>query len=417
MNEKTINMESFTYFFLIGKDKWELELAKSQTRVKDIRQLAIIKEEMDLFVPSAVKEGDDLFTFSYAVNKGERTWEEIRNLSRSDKLRLLCNLSRFQRILRTRMTFFLHPNNVVFDDNLIPFLIHRGIRDLVPPYTVDEEKFLLQYKCMVVGLFSKKYTFDELYSGSLTNAKDTEFERQVGEVEDFDALVKLLKENYMKEKAITDKNMQLVAKKRFRLFKRMSFTMMAVVIILAIPLTYFGVMEVPFQEQLLEAHKDFLSMDYGNVINDLENQKPESLPDASKYVLAYSYVKSEKLGDDEKSVVLNNISLKSDPNYLLYWIYNGRGNFDKSIDLAKYIDDPSLIIYGLLQKIDTVKNDPKLSGTDREKKVQQYQDQYQKYVDKYNLHSTLEPQTTTTTTDGNQGVNEDTKSDSTGKKK
>lgn len=37
---------------------------------------------------------------------------------------------------------------------------------------------------------------------------------------------------------------------------------------------------------------------------------------------------------------MKNISLKSDEKYLLYWMYNGKGDFDKSLDLAKTLDDP-----------------------------------------------------------------------------
>lgn len=36
---------------------------------------------------------------------------------------------------------------------------------------------------------------------------------------------------------------------------------------------------------------------------------------------------------------MKNISLKSDEKYLLYWMYNGKGNFDKLLDLVKIFDD------------------------------------------------------------------------------
>src|SRR5699024_8549470 len=93
------------------------------------------------------------------------------------------NVARFQECLPTRTTCLLHPDNLVFDDNLMPSMIYRGIRDLLPPYEMEEEKFLKQYKCLIIALFSKTYTFDQLYAGSLTNANETEFQRQVSEME------------------------------------------------------------------------------------------------------------------------------------------------------------------------------------------------------------------------------------------
>ena len=36
-------------------------------------------------------------------------------------------------------------------------------------------------------------------------------------------------------------------------------------------------------------------------------------------------------------------------------MYNGKGNFDKSLDLAKTLDDPQLIMYGLVKQIESLK--------------------------------------------------------------
>ena len=211
-------MGSMTFPFSIDEDQWQLQLAKSQTKIKDIRQFALIHESSDFFVPAVVEDGDDFFTFTYTVDKKYKLWKDILTLSRVEKLRLLCNLARLKEFLATRITFFLHPNNLVFDDNLMPAIVHRGIRDLVPPYEIDQEKFVYQYKCFIVALFSKKYSFDELISGALKNAQDTEFERQVSECDDFASLMNLLEAIYLKEKKETEKNMQVVPKKEISSF-------------------------------------------------------------------------------------------------------------------------------------------------------------------------------------------------------
>nr|WP_155891585.1 type VII secretion protein EssB [Heyndrickxia acidiproducens] len=389
MSEKRLTINSVEMKFLIEAGLWQLELAKSQTRVKDIRQLALLKENSDLFVPVETAESEDTFSFLFKVGEDLHPWETARRLSRSEKLRLLCNLARFRKSFGTRMTCFFHPNNLVFDDNLIPYGIYRGIRGLLPPFTYDETTLLLQYKCLTVALFSKKYQFDELFAGSLNHAKETEFERQVIETEDFDALFRFLHAQYLHEKKTAERTMQTVPKKRFRLFKRLSYIMIAVSILLAVPLAYYAFAREPYQQHLLSAHRDFLSEDYAGVINDLNSVNPEKLPAAGKYILAYSYVKSENLNDDEKTAVMNNISLKSDTNYLLYWIYNGRGDLNRSLDLAMYIDDPVLIIYAYIKKMEKAKNDPDLSGTERENKVAQYEAKLKSYGEKYGLESLI----------------------------
>ena len=257
MKEKTLTMESLTCHYLIYDDLWQLKLPKSQTLVKDIRQLALMNETSDLFVPAVIEEEEEAFVFSFLVDQRSKTWEDVRKLNRNDKLRLLCNLVRFKKCLTSRITFFLHPDNLIFDDNLIPSLAFRGIRDLVPPFEMTEEKFILQYKCMIIALFSKKYSFDELYYGSIKNAKETEFDRKIAEIDDLDALVKFLQTSYIREETETEKNMQLVPKKRYRLFKRLTYSLAALSVILAVPLVYFSFIKMPYQDHLLRGKSFF----------------------------------------------------------------------------------------------------------------------------------------------------------------
>lgn len=393
MKETTLNMESLNLQFLIYEDLWQLKLPKSQTHVNDIQHLSMMNGASDLFLPAVIEEEEDLVTFSFLINQRAKTWEEVRKLNRSDKLRLLCNVARFKKCLSSRITFFLHPDNLVFDDNLMPKLAYRGIRDLVPPYEVNEAKFLLQYKCLIIALFSKKYSFEELYYGSLANVKESDFERKIVTIEDFDALFNFLQTSYLKEVTEHEKTMQVVPKKRFRLFKGIAFSMITLSILLAIPLIYFGFVKLPSQGHLLEANHAFLSEDYGNVIKELEGQNLEKLPKDSKYMLAVSYIQKEKLSKDQKETFLKNVDLKSNTNYLLYWIYNGRGELDQSMDLAKFLDDPNLIIHGLIKQMDQVKKDPELKGTEREEKMDNYMDQYEKYKEKYGLdNNTIKPE-------------------------
>ncbi|PGZ99171.1 type VII secretion protein EssB [Bacillus pseudomycoides] len=383
MVEKTIQIDSMNYRFEIGEETWKLELAQSQTRVKDFRQFDLLMEKSAIFVPVAVEETEDAFVFSYEVSKKLKKWDDIKDLERNEKLRLLRNVARFKEYLHRRITFFLHPENLVFDANHLPFIVHRGIREIVPPAPITEEKFLLQYKCLIIALFSKKYSYDELYNGVLKNVKETTFEQNVVSMNSLDELIQFIEDSFEKEQRKTEKNMQIVPKKNFKRFKYMAYSFAAATVILIAPLAYYAFMKVPYQNTLLEANKNFLATDYDQVISNLRDEDAEGLPLASKYELAYSYVKGEKLGDQQKASIMKNISLKSDENYLLYWIYNGKGDFNKSLDIAKQIDDPQLIMYGLIKQIESVKNNPKLSGKERDEKLKTYQQQLDEYKKKY----------------------------------
>lgn len=387
MTERTIKIESTSYHFSIEKDKWHVSIAKSQTNVNHFSQLTLLKEKSNFFAPIEIKEEKDLFRFSFFIDEKFKKWKDVKRLNRNDKLRLLCNIAQLKRYIDSRTTFFLHPSNLVFDKNLNPIIIYRGFRQVVPPFEMNEERFLNQYKCLAIALFSKKHTFDDLYEGTLQNVIDTEFERKINEQENLEAFIVFLEESYQKEQTTIDKTMKLVPQKKFRLFKKLSIVMIIFSILLAIPLVYSNFIKIPYQERLLLAHREFLLEDYGEVINQLQREKPEKLPHSSKYILSFSYIKTEKLSDEQKVSIMKNVSLKSDESYLLYWIYNGRGDFEKSNDIAQYMDDPQLIVYSLLKQMEQVKSDPKINGEDREKKVKDLESKLKTYKEEYKLDS------------------------------
>ncbi|GAB3799666.1 type VII secretion protein EssB [Virgibacillus kimchii] len=390
MQDKTIELEDVTLHLKKEKTYWQLNIPKSQANVRDVRQMDLLKEPNDHFAPFHVEEKEDTFLFGFTVEKHWRNWEKIYKLPTNEKLRLLNNTGKLDRYLSTRITFSLHPELILYDENLMPVVTYRGLRNLVPPFEMEEEVFLKQFKCFIIALFSKKYTYEQLYHGSLRKVEETEFQRQVRDMEDLDQLKAYLQETYMKEQEKTEQTMSIVPLKRFRLFKQLSIIMVVVSVLLAAPLAYFAFVQIPFQDNLLEAHGEYLSSDYGEVISTLRGEDPENLPFRTQYILADSYIKVEPLSDSDREVVLRNVSLRSDPDYLLYWIYNGRGEFDESMEKAKYIDDAQLIMYGLIQQIEEARNNPDLTGEERDERLNALNDELASYRDDYNLNESEE---------------------------
>lgn len=120
--------------------------------------------------------------------------------------------------------------------------------------------------------------------------------------------------------------------------------------LLLLPLIYLVFFQAPFKEKLLQADTAYLKVDYTGVIDELEGVAPSSLPTTQKYELATSYLQGLNFSEDQKKVILNNVTLKSDSLYLHYWIYIGRHDFTQALDTAKRIDDSDLIIYALVKK-------------------------------------------------------------------
>ena len=97
--------------------------------------------------------------------------------------------------------------------------------------------------------------------------------------------------------------------------------------------------------------------------------------------IAYSYIQGLEFSDNQRKVILNNVTLKSDDLYLNYWIQVGRNDFEDALDTAKRINDSDLIIYALTQEMKKVREDDSLSGKDRETKLESLEGEYKKYWD------------------------------------
>lgn len=132
---------------------------------------------------------------------------------------------------------------------------------------------------------------------------------------------------------------------------------------------------------MLQADTAFIKVDYSAVITELEGIAPASLPNTQKYELAFSYIQGLEFSSEQKKVILNNVTLKSDELYLTYWIQVGRNRFEEALDIAKRINDSDLILYALTQEIKQVREDGKLSGKDRESKLNTLESEYKKYWD------------------------------------
>src|SRR5699024_3395492 len=151
-------------------------LAKSQTKVKDFRQIRLLTEVTDdSFVPIEVTDEGDTFAFHFTVDPTKKTWEDLKQLRRNDKLRLLCNVAQLKKYLPTRITFFLLPRDLRSVDNLMPSVIHSWVSDLLPRFEMDEKGLLNQVQCLIITRSSLKYDVDQLYNGARNEAQATEF--------------------------------------------------------------------------------------------------------------------------------------------------------------------------------------------------------------------------------------------------
>lgn len=379
----TINIEDHTFEITKETETWRLSLKHSEILVNDPRELAILEINEEYFLPMDIDWSEDDVTFTYKIDKDLLTFDDLKSKVRSDQIRSMLNASVLKAILATSLTTILHPDNLLFDHNLQPKAAYRGINEKMPP-VVNDELFLRQYKCLVISLFQKKYGFDELYGGTLETIRGNKFIQTIQKAESTEVIEEYLHQMYLEtDKEITEKQ-RLVSKKKFQVYKQLSIWFGVLALLLLIPLGYFMFMYNPFEQRMLTLDTSFMKKDYETVITTAEPIQAQKLPYTQKYALAYSYVQGQDLSENQKQMILNNISLKSDADYLNYWIEIGRGNFDKALDVSKKLEDYDLILFGLMQKMEQVRTNNKISGTEKEETLSQLESDYEKYKKKWN---------------------------------
>ena len=359
---------------------WQLSLKRSDVASQDLRELRLLDLHHPLFLEQTMEADEDSVTFRYQLEPHGLGYEEVKSRTISERIRLALNVFGLEAALALPVTFLLHPMNLFITKDAQAKIAYRGVPGLMTPQAVSSEDFLRQAKCFAVTLFSE-LDFMDLYNGSLELETLPDFLTDLCQAEDIATAVAVLDKYYVEKAAKEQADLVLVPSRRHRIFKLATIWLTASVVLLVVPLIYLIFIQNPFKEKLLQADTAFIKVDYSGVITELEGISPSGLPNTQKYELAYSYIQGLEFSSDQKKVILNNVTLKSDELYLTYWIQVGRNRFEDALDTAKRINDSDLILYALTQEIKQVREDGQLSGKDRESKLNALESEYKKYWD------------------------------------
>ena len=380
MTEEKFVYGEQTFTYEKSDKEWELSLRRSDVATQDLRELLILDLHHPLFLEQTMDADEDGLTFTYQLEPHSLSYEEVKSRPISERIRLALNVFALEAALELPVTFLLHPSNLMITKDAQAKIAYRGVPGIMTPEALTAEDFLRQAKCFAATLFAD-VDFMELYNGSLELETLPDFLVELREAEDQAAAVAVLEKAYLEKTKEEKATLIQVSSRWHRVFKLASIWLSVAVVLLIIPLIYLIFLQNPFKEKLLQADTAFIKVDYSGVITELEGIAPSSLPTTQKYELAYSYIQGLEFSSDQKKVILNNVSLKSDELYLIYWIQIGRNTFEVALDTAKRINDNDLILYALAQEIKQVREDDKLSGKDRESKLSSLEGEYKKYWD------------------------------------
>lgn len=319
---------------------------------------------------------DNELMIQYALPKWGQTLQAASQAAnQQERLRLAIMLNVLGHWQGQNVNLFLAPQNIWVTEQQIR-LAHRGFEGIVIPEQQDSLGFLARYKALVLNTLNPKYEYVALVNGSA--AMRNPFEQSIVVAESVQAITQILQAEYRRMTL----NQVPVKQSRYT-WLRWGFGVIAVsTFVLAGSVGYLSGVKAPEQTRVINSQAAFMTKDYNQTTDILKADNPKQLAKSAQYVLAASYINLDNLTNQQKKTLLNQISPQSDTNTLLYWINTGRGDFKTALSLAKNLGDNQLTLYAYTKLYDVTKADDRMDGTQKQKRLKQYQASIQKYVKK-----------------------------------
>lgn len=343
--------------------------------IKGNREIAyaLLVAEHPYFVNQNVIEEEGKLTIESLLTDEYYSWDKLITMIDEEKLRHLINIGQLFHALQDSIyTYNLSPNNLVFSRNGNPLFVFRGVKGQVPPYdVVSLDEFTVNFKAMIVSLLDKKTSYEKLIEGQSPFYKGKLFCETIMKAETLDEIISLLEEKYLEER---EQNKEKFSRVPNKLVSRLKLTTLITSLIgffSLVGVLYFLLFAMPSQQMISDLRLAFVHQDYSTVVSTVKNTDSKSLSQDDSYMVAYSVIKTEPLTEAQKTE-LSKISTQSNTDYLRYWVLIGQSKIDEAMDIASYLDDPQLLMYGLTKKIDEVQRNPNLTSEQRTEQLNNY---------------------------------------------
>ncbi|GAX48316.1 type VII secretion protein EssB [Pseudolactococcus reticulitermitis] len=298
--------------------------------------------------------------------------------TRIEKLQLADKVSQLVTLANHYQIPFIHPENLYFSGEHL-FVVHFGLDGILSPSHYDNTFFLRNLKALILPLFSSKLNYEKFLEGS--SALTDKFLQMITQAEDCETLFSIIRQELMTTESEIKATKRLVSKNIYRFYRTVGIIGLLVAIGVGV-LGYQTSNTNKKQAAIIEAQTSFMTNNYAKTQSDLEKYAPKDLTKSAKYILAVSSINLADLTATQKQAVLNNISIKSDDNTLNYWLYVGRGEFEKALNLAQNLGDEQLTLLAYTDLYQTTKLNDKMDGAKKQKLLADYSKQIEELTKK-----------------------------------
>ncbi|MFJ7932756.1 type VII secretion protein EssB [Sporosarcina sp. NPDC096371] len=276
-----------------------------------------------------------------------------------------------------RLNLVICPENIVYSTGMTPYFIHYGVMESLPPFEENTERNWLELKATVAAAVDSSRTFEEYvkYHETLELKEIGQLIMSMGDSESLLAVI----QDQLARIVEKEKHYIELPRKKWKTSKWLAIGLGLSLVPALILTFYFLIYEMPRNEAYLDSHEQYLTHRYSEVVTILSQHSVKHMPYVVLYELAHSFVMNEELTEEQKKNVLNNISLQTDTDYLKYWIYIGRSEAVKAIDLARLMEDGELITYGLLKRREEIQAETNLTGEEKQQMLKEIDNEVDEY--------------------------------------
>jgi len=359
-------------------DKIKFVFQRAKVKMVDEREIHLLRT-IDRQLHKAFELTEDQVIITYHLPKSYAHFHTIYEQSKRARWQFAYNvLQTIRNHSLERAKLIVSPENIVYDQGLVPCFLHYGISESIPPYEDDEERLWLETKAMIAVIADNQYDF-VTYLSHYETKELPKTPQSIMHAESYEEIIEIIDKN-IKENDAYEQTVVPIPENKWK-FRRYVIWALTILLLPSIAYSSYALFfKVPETDAYVESNRYFLEEEYSSVVDTLSKYNHDKMPKVVQYELATSYVVNESLTEEQRQNIQNTISLQSDRKYLLYWIDIGRGNYQDAIDHARLLEDRDLIVYGLLKLREDVKADQGLSGSEREEelnKIEQEIDEYE----------------------------------------
>ena len=353
------------------QDEITIIFQKEKIKLANEIEIALLQEH-NPFINKSITLTDDELIFTYKKELNHMTFGELRKLKELSRWMFASQVLKVQsRHSFNRLHLIVCPENVLIDESLMPYFLHYGVKESIPPYEKDSNRIWSETKALIAAAIDPKYTFEQYiqFSQSIELSPIAE---KVMSAKDENELNDTIKKQIILLKN-EEKKLVTVSKTKWSWVRYGIAGLLFALIPLGAYTGYSALVLQPRQEAFVEVQNSYLQGDYSEVINRLTNYDIEHMPKVIQYELSLAYIVNETLTEEQKENVLKTITLQTDPNYFKYWIYIGRGQAEEALALARQLEDLDLIMLALLHYEEMVKGNLELESEEREQLLDKIQ--------------------------------------------